>query len=158
MWRWGRRRERQEDELAAEIQTHLDIEEAEHLGRGLRPGEARAAARKAFGNVGVVQEHVRDAWGWTMVEQLAQDVRYAMRTLRRSPGFGLRGGAVAGDGDRHERGDLQPRRRARVPAAGRPRSPTASSPFVRQVLKRRSAGSPTPTSRTSASGIDPSHR
>jgi predicted permease len=89
MWRWGRGRARQEDELAAEIQAHLDIEAADHLARGLPPGAARAAARRAFGNVGAVQEQVRDEWGWTMVEQLAQDVRFAIRTMRRSPGFAI---------------------------------------------------------------------
>ena len=87
MWRWRQNRERQEDELTAEIQTHLDLEAAEHLARGLPPDDARAAAHRAFGNVGVVQEHVRDAWGWTMVEQLVQDVRYAIRTMWRSRGL-----------------------------------------------------------------------
>jgi len=89
MWRWKRARERQEDDLTAEIQTHLDLEEAEHRGNGLRPRDARVAALRAFGNVTLVQEHVRDVWGWTMFEQLVQDVRYAARTLQRSPGFGF---------------------------------------------------------------------
>jgi predicted permease len=89
MWRWRRGRERQDDELSAEIEAHLEIEAAEHLARGLPTAAARAAARRAFGNVGAVEEQVRDEWRWTMVEQLAQDVRFALRTMRRSPGFAL---------------------------------------------------------------------
>jgi predicted permease len=87
-WRRSRaRREQREREIASEIQTHLELEAGEHRERGLPPGEANDAARRAFGNVGIVTEDTRAVWGWTAVEQLVQDVRYAVRTMRRSPGF-----------------------------------------------------------------------
>ncbi len=89
MWRWRARRERQEADLNAEIQTHLDLETEEQLDRGLTDSDARAVARRAFGNVMVVREEVQDVWGWTMIEQFLQDVRYALVTMRRSPGFAL---------------------------------------------------------------------
>ena len=87
-WRRARaRRERREHEIESEILTHLELEAGEQRDLGLPPTEARDAARRAFGNVGVVKEEVRDVWGWTTVEQFFQDARYAVRTMRRSPGF-----------------------------------------------------------------------
>src|SRR5918999_2491736 len=87
-WRRARaRREQREREIASEIQTHLELEAGEQRERGLSSLEANDAARRAFGNVGIVTEDVRAVWGWTAVEQFVQDVRYAVRTMRRSPGF-----------------------------------------------------------------------
>jgi len=85
-WRGGDRREQ---DLNAEIQGHLDLEAAEHRDRGLSAAQARESAIRAFGDVGAVREDVRHAWGWTLLEQCAQDVRYAFRTLGASPGFAL---------------------------------------------------------------------
>src|ERR1700742_4434048 len=75
-WPWSRgRRER---ELEREIRSHLELE-AEEVGRD--------GARRAFGNDAMVKESVRAEWGWTRLEQIAGDVRYGLRQVRRNPGF-----------------------------------------------------------------------
>ena len=57
------------------------------MARGMTDADARYAAHRAFGNVTTVAEDARQAWQWTWVEQLGQDVRYAVRTLSRRPAF-----------------------------------------------------------------------
>ncbi len=82
-------RARRSRELAEEIRAHLEMAEADRVARGESPTAAGLGARRDFGNVGLVQEISRDEWGrlgrWT--EQLAQDVRFALRALHRAPGF-----------------------------------------------------------------------
>jgi predicted permease len=73
-----RPREHRERDLEREIQNHLDLE-AEESGQ--------SGARRAFGNVLLVKEDVRAAWGWTRLEQLVRDVRYGLRQVRRNPAF-----------------------------------------------------------------------
>ena len=63
-------------------------------GRGSResgggPRAAAAGARRELGNVGLIQEVVRDTWGRRWIERSIQDVRYALRVFRRNPGFAL---------------------------------------------------------------------
>jgi predicted permease len=76
---------RTDRELREEIEAHLDIETQENLERGLPPGEARYAALRAFGNPARVRELVREARPLYHVDLLAQDVRFALRLLRRTP-------------------------------------------------------------------------
>jgi predicted permease len=75
------------DDIEIEIQTHLELETRERMAEGMSEEEARRAARRAFGNVTRIQEEVHDLWRWIWLERAIQDLRYAYRTLRNSPGF-----------------------------------------------------------------------
>ena len=81
------RRERFAKELDGEIQLHLDELIAENIGAGMSPEEARSAAMRAYGNSTGVKHEPREAWGWMRVEQVGKDVRYALRQLKKAPGF-----------------------------------------------------------------------
>ncbi|MFI5228236.1 MAG: ADOP family duplicated permease [Gemmatimonadales bacterium] len=83
--RWHRRNA--ERELDEEIQAHLALSAADRIARGQAPVDAMYAARREFGNVTHVKEVTRQFWGWGWLERLVQDVRYAGRSLRRSPAF-----------------------------------------------------------------------
>jgi len=78
---WLMRRRRKEAELEEELRFHLDEEAEQRQAQGLSTKEARWAARRDLGNVALVQESTRDTWGWTGLEQLGQDLRYAFRTM-----------------------------------------------------------------------------
>ncbi len=80
-------RNRREDELEREIQTHLDLEAEEQRAAGVAEDRARHAARRAFGNAALIREDVRAVWTWTWLERLRQDVRYGLRALRNRPAF-----------------------------------------------------------------------
>src|SRR4051812_29700973 len=81
------RRRQLEDEMNEELQFHLAERAEENMAEGLAPDEARQAARRRFGGEEQIKEHCREQGGWIWVEQLVQDVRYAVRSLRRNPGF-----------------------------------------------------------------------
>jgi predicted permease len=81
------RRGRLDADLDDEVRAHLDLLAAEYERRGMSHGEARAAARRAFGGVDQMKEIYRDRRGLPWIEDAAQDVRYAVRVLIASPGF-----------------------------------------------------------------------
>jgi predicted permease len=79
--RWLTQRPDKEADLREELQFHLEEEAEQRQGEGLAEDEARWAARRELGNLTRVQESTRAVWGWTVLDQLGQDVRYAFRTI-----------------------------------------------------------------------------
>jgi predicted permease len=84
-----RARARRTAELSDEMRTHLELATADRIARGESPDTAAANARREFGNLGLATELSRDQWGsvGTWLEQLSQDVAFALRVLRRTPAF-----------------------------------------------------------------------
>jgi putative ABC transport system permease protein len=76
-----------ERELDEELQYHVERQTAENIKRGMKPDDARYAAMRAMGSVAYRKEQVRDTRGTRWIEELAGDVRFALRSLRRSRGF-----------------------------------------------------------------------
>lgn len=80
-------RDRAARELDDEIELHLRLLEERFIRHGMPPAEARSAARRQFGNTGVLKQTHHEMTGFSWLETLRQDVRFGLRTLRRSPGF-----------------------------------------------------------------------
>ena len=79
-------RRRLYDQLDQEMALHLEQRIEELTGSGMTEREATAAARREFGNVGMVKETVPVAWGWRWLEDLFGDLRFGVRMLRKNPG------------------------------------------------------------------------
>lgn len=82
-------RDRFADDLAEEMAAHVALEAAENRERGMRDEEAHAAALRQFGNRAAMQQASRETWAWASLERVAQDLHYALRLLRKNPGWSL---------------------------------------------------------------------
>jgi macrolide transport system ATP-binding/permease protein len=78
---WLVQRGRKEQELREELQFHLDEEAGQNREAGVPEPDALWAARRELGNTTQLCEDSRAAWGWTLLEQFRQDLRYAFRTM-----------------------------------------------------------------------------
>jgi predicted permease len=83
LFQWARRKA----DLVEEIESHLEMATADRVARGESPAAARREAMREFGNVPLVADVTRERWGGLRLEQLIQDLRYAIRTLTRDRGF-----------------------------------------------------------------------
>ena len=82
-------RRRREDRLSEEIQSHLEQLADDFVAQGMSPADARLAARKAFGGVDQVTMRCREQRSLPFLDTLAQDVRFAIRLMVKSPAFTL---------------------------------------------------------------------
>lgn len=88
-------RRRMEADLAEEIESHRTMIEERLRQSGLSPADARAASRRALGNIVLAREDAREIWIGRCFEGVVQDVRHALRAFARHPGFGLAVAVVA---------------------------------------------------------------
>lgn len=84
---WWSSRKRRNRELDEEIQAHFDLALRDRIEQGETPAAAEQIVRREFGNLTLVKEATRDVWGYSGVQTVSQDLRYAVRSFVRTPLF-----------------------------------------------------------------------
>ncbi len=74
-------------DLSEEIRAHLEEKIEELVASGMSRKDATYAARREFGNLTLIENDSRQVWQWPSLESFFSDIRYALRTLRKSPAF-----------------------------------------------------------------------
>jgi predicted permease len=80
-------RRRRYNELSESIREHIEEKIADLMDDGLTREAAEQAARRQFGNVTRIEEQSREVWQWVTLESILSDVKYAIRQMRKAPGF-----------------------------------------------------------------------
>ena len=79
--------DRRKWELAEELRAHVEMDVRDRMERGEPEALARAAATRDMGNAGLIRDVTQGFWRWGRLESWLRDGKYALRSLRRSPGF-----------------------------------------------------------------------
>ena len=80
-------RRRQDDDFQREIETHIRLEADRLIAEGAQPADAHAAARRAFGNIGIARERFYESQRWMWWDEVRRDLRYGLRSLAKTPAF-----------------------------------------------------------------------
>ena len=83
------RRDTAAQDLDEEMRFHRELLARDLEAKGMSPRDAEGAARRRFGNATALRERAADAWSFSLLDDLVQDVRFGVRLLRRSPMFSL---------------------------------------------------------------------